>query len=312
MSSLALVMMGASCASSPKSKDAVPETQTSETPTPAAASEAYGPVNQPIPDPVLIPDAIPTMLPGPLTLIVGPGLSRAGALTGFLRVLEEEKIPVEKIVGVEAGALMAGIYTLSENQNKVDWLSQKFSKDDFTGSASGLLKKLEAALQKKELSQARIPLVLMAFCNSQLVKIDRGNAARALRAAVSNSEVMDPFDWEGQRCISSEKESPFPVDELRELLRNSSKHPIVVLDFLEASSVEPGRLDAYFTKVRDLGAKERDHADLVIRPLLKTEFLDFTKPGDAVYIGKKAARANLDELKRLTTPVVTATEGAAP
>lgn len=94
-----------------------------------------------------------------VAVILGPGGAKAMAHIGVLKALQQQRIPIEKIVGLEWGALVGGLYSSKGQINDVEWklykMEQKglprakgfFSKrwgddsvkimDDFLGDAFG-------------------------------------------------------------------------------------------------------------------------------------------------------------------------------
>lgn len=56
-----------------------------------------------------------------VALILGPGGAKAFAHVGVLKALHQQRIPIEKIVGLEWGALVGGLYAQKGQIHEVEW-----------------------------------------------------------------------------------------------------------------------------------------------------------------------------------------------
>ena len=55
-----------------------------------------------------------------VAVILGPGGAKAYAHIGVLKALEQQRIPIEKVIGLEWGALIGGLYA-AKGINSVEW-----------------------------------------------------------------------------------------------------------------------------------------------------------------------------------------------
>ncbi len=78
-----------------------------------------------------------------LGLILGPGSLKALSHSGFLQALEQSKVPIKHIIGIEWGALIGGFYAASGSATKVQWELQKL-KSNHLPSIGFLSKKYDA------------------------------------------------------------------------------------------------------------------------------------------------------------------------
>ena len=61
-----------------------------------------------------------------ITLVLSGGTARGLAHIGILEVLEENKVPIKRIIGVSAGALVGGFYCAGKfKKNGDDFLSHE-------------------------------------------------------------------------------------------------------------------------------------------------------------------------------------------
>jgi len=98
-------------------------------------------------------------------LALGSGGARGLAHIGVLRALEEQKIPVDLIVGTSMGAIIGGIYSQEPNAERLEQLVKKyvckndfqegwigFFKEEFNRKQENLLKELSHFVRKKYLT----------------------------------------------------------------------------------------------------------------------------------------------------------------
>lgn len=64
-------------------------------------------------------------------IILGPGGIKAFAHTGVIRELENARIPIDAIVGIEWGALVGGLYAQRAQIHEAEWTLYKMEKKDF-------------------------------------------------------------------------------------------------------------------------------------------------------------------------------------
>lgn len=113
------------------------------TPPPITISEPPPTVAIPAPTPEPPPPAPgrPTFLNKELPkvgLILGPGGMKAFAHIGVLRELSKARIPVHAIVGLEWGAIFAGLYAHQGQVNDVEWKAFKLREQDLPGEGGFL------------------------------------------------------------------------------------------------------------------------------------------------------------------------------
>lgn len=70
-------------------------------------------------EPIPPPPAAPRVKK--VAVILGPGGGKTFAHVGVLKALQQQRIPIEKVVGLEWGALMGGLFTLKGTTHDVEW-----------------------------------------------------------------------------------------------------------------------------------------------------------------------------------------------
>lgn len=95
-----------------------------------------------------------------LALMLGPGSVRAFSHAGFLQVMEQNKIPIKAIYGIEWGALVGGAFVATGSASKVQWLLQKVKPQDLP-SLGFISKSYDAISAQKFLSETLPRQILM-------------------------------------------------------------------------------------------------------------------------------------------------------
>lgn len=120
--------------------------------------------------------AVPTKTAKKVALILGPGGYKAFAHAGVIKELRKHNVPINKIVGLEWGALVAGLYAQRGQVNEAEWKLYKLEKLDLDSTGFFNRKKemksirelddyLKQNLEAKDVSQATVPF----FCPSLLL-----------------------------------------------------------------------------------------------------------------------------------------------
>ena len=145
-----------------------------------------------------------------IALVIGSGGIKCAAAVGLWRVLQEENIPVDHIVGCSGGSMYGTLIADNakvgdmEAWSRVLWTSDimqgytenlKASKDGTLrfNERSGLVddsalnKKLENVFGKLSFSDLQLPLKIVAtdMLNGEKVILSEGNLFEAIRASVS-------------------------------------------------------------------------------------------------------------------------------
>ena len=148
-----------------------------------------------------LPTAPPLVLPPPgpppmprVALVLGGGAARGFAHIGVIRVLEQEKIPIDLIVGTSVGSLIGALYAQRRDVFELEWTAFSLTKEDLIdtgvlnavmgmGMAKGerLEKFVESKLQVKTIEALQVPFAAVATDLNwgTRVVIDRLRRARA-------------------------------------------------------------------------------------------------------------------------------------
>lgn len=89
-------------------------TAKTSTGTPVVVPPAGAPIEPPPPPPT--PQEIKKV-----AVILGPGGAKALAHVGVLKAFQQQRLPINKIIGLEWGALVGGLYAAKGQVNDVEW-----------------------------------------------------------------------------------------------------------------------------------------------------------------------------------------------
>src|ERR1700687_291463 len=64
-----------------------------------------------------------------IALVLGGGAARGFAHVGVIRALEQEKVPIDMIIGTSVGSLIGAIYAYDTNSFELEWTAFSLEKD---------------------------------------------------------------------------------------------------------------------------------------------------------------------------------------
>lgn len=241
---------------------------------------------------------------------LGGGFARGIAHLGVLRVLEEEKIPVDYLTGTSAGALMAISFASGHTIAEIERQAKATRFNDFgnwklswMGLASN--QRLEHYPRKylgvSTFEDLRVPLAIAAtdLGTGEAVYFSHGPLGPALRASCAYPGMFIPVEIDGRTLVDGFLAAPVPVEAARVMGAD-----IVIAVFLEAANNRKpssivdviGLSFAILQRHADL--EWRRTADVTIEPVVK-DFLwdDFERTSELIASGKAAARAALPKIR---------------
>ena len=179
-------------------------------------------------------------------LVLGGGAAFGLAHIGVIKVLEEEGIPVDIIVGSSMGALIGGLWAigysaadLTKAANEFRKKSDLFKLMDFVFPLSGLIsgKAIMAWLRSKygdkTFRDARIPIKIVAYdlIHRQDVILETGSLVEAVRKSISIPGVFQPILEQDQIVIDGGVMNPLPTN----VLARGNIKRIIAVNVLQSS-----------------------------------------------------------------------------
>jgi len=172
-----------------------------------------------------------------IALVIGSGGIKCAAAIGLWRVLQDENIQVDSIVGCSGGSIygaaIASRFSTDEMQNlsKILWTSEimqgytenlKASKDGTLrfNERSGLVNDavLNSTLQKvfgeTKFSDLHMPFKIVAtdLLSGDKVTLSEGNVFDAMRASLAIPIIFPPWEVDGRLLIDGAASDPLPID----------------------------------------------------------------------------------------------------
>jgi NTE family protein len=182
--------------------------------------------------PVTVPQTPVQQVPqGPppkprIALVLGGGAARGFAHVGVIRVLEQEKIPIDMVVGTSVGSLIGAIYAADLSSFDLEWTAFQLEKDDLfdfgvinaiagMGFAKG--DKLEAwvkgHIKTTNIENLKLPFAAVATDLNwgYEVVLDKGSVARAIRASAAIPGVFQPVQHQGKILVDGGVVNNIPI-----------------------------------------------------------------------------------------------------
>jgi len=163
---------------------------------------------------------------------LGVGVAYGFCHIGVLKVLEEEKIPVDVISGASIGSVIASLWATGRSSAEILRITQEFRQPqyilnllDFTLPLQGFIKgnKLYGFLKKylgnKTFFDVKIPLKIVAsdVKRREPLVIEQGSLVDAIMASCSMPGIFMPFEMKGKMLFDGGVLSPLPTEPLIEM-----------------------------------------------------------------------------------------------
>ena len=262
-------------------------------------------------------------------LVLSGGAARGFAHIGVLRVLEREGLRPDLVVGSSAGAIVGALWAsgmtaaeIERASDQLDW-SVLFDIDPVRavlgGIGLGLVRgdRLEKFLRKyisRPIESFPLPFSAVAtdMENAETVALNRGDAAKAVRASCAVPALYEPVRARGRLLADGQISSPLPVPSARLLGAVNVLAVDTIFPPQHAQMSNP--ISMLFQSLIVSGWRhlltERAQASLVIAPEIRTSTqLGLSSRDWVIKAGETAAVARLPEIKRLFASSVIPTVG---
>jgi NTE family protein len=266
-----------------------------------------------------VPGAPAEQLPPPepkIALVLGGGAARGFAHIGVIRVLEQEKIPIHRIVGTSVGSLIGAIYAADQNSFELEWTAFALEKEHlfdfgvfnaFTGMGPVKGDRLEEFVRGKvpvaNIEQLKVPFAAVAtdLNRGTRVVLDKGSVAKAVRASSAIPGVFNPVDYNGRMLVDGGVVDNIPIAVAREL----GADLVIAVDISEnvtnfnITNVVDVALQSIAIIFRENVGFHKKDADILITPAVgAVGSFDFTQKKRTMQAGIDAARIAAPEIRR--------------
>jgi len=255
-------------------------------------------------------------LPKPkIALVLGGGAARGFAHVGVIRALEQEKIPIDLIVGTSVGSLIGAIYAYDMSSMELEWTAFLLEKDSlfdygmftaFTGMGVAKGDKLEEFVKSKvpvvNIENLKIPFAAVAtdLNRGTRVILDKGSVAKAVRASSAIPGVFPPVDHQGKLLVDGGVIDNIPVSVARE----KGADIVIAVDISENvfNFNITNLLDVMLQSITIMGAEnakyKKKEADVLISPKVgDVGMQDFTQKKRCMLAGIEATQRMMPEIK---------------
>jgi len=251
-----------------------------------------------------------------IALVLGGGAARGFAHVGVIRVLEQEKIPIDMIVGTSAGSLIGAIYANDANSFELEWTAFALEKDNIfdyaifsavTGMGPVKGDKLEDFVKTKvstaNIENLKIPFSAVAtdLNRGTRVVIDHGPVARAVRASSAIPGVFNPVEHQGKLLVDGGVVDNIPIAVARE----KGADIVIAVDISEnvANFNITNLIDVVIQSANIMFNEnvqfKKKEADVLISPAVgNVAMLDFTQKKRCMQAGIEAAQKAVPEIRK--------------
>lgn len=249
-----------------------------------------------------------------IALVLGGGAARGFAHIGVIRALEQEKIPIDMVVGTSVGSLIGAMYAYQANSFELEWMAFSLEKDHLFDYAilslsMGPVKgdKLEEFVASKipvrNIEDLKLPFAAVAtdLNRGTRVVLDRGPLARAVRASCAIPGVFQPVVHQGRMLVDGGIIDNIPISVARE----KGADIVIAVDISEnvtnynITNLADVTLQAVAIMFREnVGYKKKD-ADILITPAVgNVGMLDFTQKKFCMQAGIEATQRAIPEIRK--------------
>jgi NTE family protein len=250
-----------------------------------------------------------------VALVLGGGAARGFAHIGVIRALEQEKVPIDLIVGTSVGSLIGAIYAYDANSMELEWTAFMLEKDSlfdyglitaFTGMGVAKGDKLEEFVKSKvpvaNIENLKIPFAAVAtdLNRGTSVVLDKGPVARAVRASSAIPGVFNPVEYQGRLLVDGGVIDNIPVSVARE----KGADIVIAVDISEnvVNFNITNIVDVMLQSITIMGAvnakTRKKEADVLISPKVgDVGMMDFTQKKRCMLAGIEATQKMMPEIK---------------
>lgn len=181
-------------------------------------------------------------------LVLGSGAAYGLSHIGVLRVLEQEKIPVDVLAGSSIGALISTLWAAGYDSHEIEKIAGSLDKKsaffkllgfrDISAFHRGFFKGnqitkfLSAYLKDMTFLDLKVPVKVVAtdLLTSEEVVLESGSVLNAVRASISIPGFLRPYPYKGSYLIDGGIVDPLPI----KILSNMGVRKIIAVNVLPA------------------------------------------------------------------------------
>ena len=255
-----------------------------------------------------------------IALVLGGGGARGLAHIGVLKVLDEEKVPVDIVVGTSVGALVGSLYAAGVPLQKIEKLGENIGWNDLSDiTETGIIKmlltghllsteKMEKFIAEnigpKRFDELEKPFACVAtdLVTGERIVFREGEIGPAVRASSTIPGIFDPVEYRHRYLVDGGLLDNIPVDIARMMGADIIVAVVVSADFSrnDVSNVYMVLVQAIYIQGKAMDVERMHEADFVIKPNVSgVSAVDLGHSSECIDGGVVATRRVVAELKNL-------------
>lgn len=250
-----------------------------------------------------------------IALVLGGGAARGFAHVGVIRALEQERVPIDLVVGTSVGSLIGAIYAYDLNSFELEWTAFTLEKEHLfdyalmsalTGMGAVKGDKLENFIKTKipveNIENLKLPYAAVAtdLNRGTRVVLDSGSIAKAVRASSAIPGVFQPLQYQGKLLVDGGVVDNIPIS----VARDKGADIVIAVDIGEnvtnfnLSNLFDVILQSVNIMFNDNVAFRKKDADVLITPAVgNVGMLDFTQKKRLMQAGMEATQKAMPEIR---------------
>jgi len=250
-----------------------------------------------------------------IALVLGGGAARGFAHVGVIRALEQEKVPIDMVIGTSVGSLIGAIYAYDTNSFELEWTAFSLEKDQvfdygifsmFTDMGPVKGDKLEEFVKSKvpvaNIEDLKLPFAAVAtdLNRGTRVVIDHGPVARAVHASSAIPGVFNPVEHQGKLLVDGGVMDNIPISVARE----KGADIVIAVDISEnvinfnITNLIDVTLQSINIMFRENVVHKLKDADVLIVPAVgDVGMLDFSQKKRCMQAGIEATKKVMPEIR---------------
>ncbi len=259
------------------------------------------------------PAQVPPQRPAKIALVLGAGASKGFAHIGVLKILENNKVPIQMIVGTSVGSFVGSLYAYGYDAYALQKIGLSIEKSDvgeLTIPDNGFLKGdrlrdfINAKVHNAPIDKLKIPFYAVAtdIKTGESAVFNSGNTGMAVQASCAIPGVFQPARFSGASYVDGGVVKPLAVD----VARKFGADLVIAVDISSGidSVIPTSTMETIMKSIQimysNMSQIPISQADVVIKPNVGfVGSADFSHRNEAIMEGEKAALAAMPRINDL-------------
>ncbi len=253
-----------------------------------------------------------------IALVLGGGGARGLAHIGVLKVLQEENIPIDMVVGTSVGALIGAVYCAGEPMGKIEKMGETIEWNKLTNlsnasiirlfisehllSTDKIEKYLDDNIGKKNFDELKTPFACVAtdLVTGERIIFREGGVAKAARASSTIPGLFDPVEFRHRYLVDGGLYDNIPTDVAKLMGADIIIAVNVSADLSknDISNVFMILMQSIYIQGKQLEEEKAKLADITINPDVgDVSAIDLGRSRECIDAGISSARAGAPLIK---------------